>query len=123
MLFLSAIVTSCLFAVSLSELLIVSEDGIFLGTFENEYATNSVYNMYGTYGSPYSSSSIFNKYGNYGSDYSQYSPFNQYSNNGPWLMDRYGNYYGRLSINRYAVGVTDYSYKLAHRLKAMRDSM
>lgn len=111
------------FAISLADLMLVADDGTFLGTFESEYSKNSIYNQYGTYGTPYSAESIFNKYGNYGSDYSQYSPFNKYANNGPWLMDRRGNYYGRLSINKYAQGVTDYSYKLAFQLKAIRDSM
>ena len=111
------------FAISLADLMLVADDGTFLGTFESEYSKNSIYNQYGTYGSPYTADSIFNKYGNYGSDYSQYSPFNKYANNGPWLMDRRGNYYGRLSINKYAQGVTDYSYKLAFQLKAIRDSM
>lgn len=59
-----------------------------------------------SYGSKYNANSIFNQYRTYGSDYSMYSPFNKYSNNGPWLMDCYGNYYGRLSINKYAQGVT-----------------
>ena len=122
-LLLMSLFVNSLFAVSLSELRIVAEDGTFLGTFENEYSQNSIYNEYGTYGSSYSSKSIFNKYGNYGSDYSQYSPFNSYSNKGPWIMDKRGNYYGRLSTNRYAQGVTDYSYKLAVKLKALRDSM
>ena len=112
-----------IFAVSLSELRIVAEDGTFLETFENEYSKNSIYNEYGTYGSKYSTNSIFNKYGNFGSDYSDYSPFNKYANNAPWLMDRKGNYYGCLSINKYAEGVTDYTYKLALQLKTMRDSM
>ena len=120
---LLSFMTAGLFAVSLSELRIVAEDGTFLGTFENEYSKNSIYNMYGTYGSPYNANSIFNQYGNYGSDYSIYSPFNKYSNNGPWLVDKKGNYYGRLSTNKYAQGVTDYSYKLALQLKALRDSM
>lgn len=115
--------SSSLFAVSLSELMIIADDGTFLGTFENAYSANSIYNEYGTYGSPYNSKSIFNKYGNYGSDYSQYSPFNSYSNNGPWLVDKRGNYYGRLSINKYANGITEYTYRLALQLKAMRDSM
>lgn len=111
------------FAVSLSDLMIVAEDGTFLGNFTNEYNSKSVYNEYGTYGSKYNVNSIFNEYGTYGSDYSLYSPFNKYSNNGPWLMDCYGNYYGRLSVNRYAQGVTDYSYRLACQLKARRDFM
>lgn len=110
-------------AVSLGELMIAADDGTFLGTFENEYSSNSIYNKYGKHGSKYESDSIFNKYGEYGSDYSDYSPFNKYANHSPWLMDRYGNYYGRLSMNRYASNVTEYSYDLACRLKAIRDSM
>lgn len=121
-LFLS-ILASSVFAIPLSELRIVAEDGTFLGTFENEYSKNSIYNEYGTYGSKYSSNSIFNQYGNYGSDYSQYSPFNKYSNKAPSLYDIKGNFYGVLSLNKYAKGVTDYTYKLAQQLKIMRDSM
>lgn len=41
----------------------------------------------------------------------------------PLNQFRYGNNYGRLSVNRYASGVTNESYKLAWQLKAMRDSM
>lgn len=110
------------FAIPLSQLRIVATDGTFLGTFENEYSVNSVYNEYGNYGSPYSSNSIMNKYGNYGSDYSIYSPFNKYASDAPWIMDRYGNSYGRLSVNRYAAGVTRDSYEIALDLKALRDS-
>lgn len=114
-------VVSSIYSVSLSDLRIVADDGTFLGTFENEYSTNSIYNQYGNFGSPYGSKSIMNKYSNYGSDYSQYSPFNAYSNKGPWLVDKYGKRYGRLSINRYASGVTTDSYKIALQLKAIRD--
>ena len=123
LIFIIVWLVNCLFAISLSELYIVAEDGTFLGTFENEYATKSIYNKYGNYGSKYSSESIFNKYGNYGSDYSDLSPFNKYANKAPWLMDMKGNYYGCLSINKYAKGVTDYTYKLALQLKGLRDSM
>lgn len=125
-LFVFVLFLACLagtsFAVPLSQLRIVAVDGTFLGTFENEYSTNSVYNEYGNYGSPYSTNSIMNKYGNYGSDYSSYSPFNKYANDAPWIMDRYGNSYGRLSVNRYASGVTSDSYEIALQLKALRDS-
>lgn len=38
------LLVSSVFAVSLSELRIVAEDGTFLGTFENEYSKNSIYN-------------------------------------------------------------------------------
>lgn len=111
------------FAASLSDLMIIASDGTFLGNFKNQYDQKSIYNKYGNCGSKYNSDSIFNKYGNYGSDYSNLSPFNKYSNEGPWLMDRNGYYYGRLSINKYAQGVTDFSYNLAWQLKAMRDAM
>lgn len=110
------------FPLSLYQLHIEADDGTFLGTFENEYSGRSVYNQYGNYGSPYSSKSIMNKYSNYGSDYSQYSPFNQYATHAPWIVDAYGNSYGRLSVNRYASGVTNESYKIALQLKALRDS-
>lgn len=110
-----------IFPVSLSQLKIIAEDGTFLGTFEDKYSKNSIYNKYGDYGSSYSSNSIFNKYGDYGSDYSQYSPFNAYASKAPWLVDGYGNYYGRLSINKYASDVTNDSYKIALQLKALRD--
>ena len=115
-----AAVTS--FAVPLSQLRIVAADGTFLGTFESEYSTNSVYNEYGSYGSPYSTNSIMNKYGSYGSDYSSCSPFNEYASEAPWIVDKYGNSYGRLSVNRYASGVTRISYEIALDLKALRDS-
>lgn len=109
--------------VPISQLYLVADDGTFLGTFENEYASNSIFNRYGTYGSPYNSNSIFNKYGTYGSDYSQYSPFNAYTSYAPWIVDKQGNRYGRLSINKYGQDVTNDSYKLAVELKAMRDAM
>ena len=115
-------VSTSFFPISLNQLRIVAEDGTFLGTFENEYSSKSVYNQYGNYGSPYGSNSIMNKYGTYGSDYSDYSPFNKYANNAPWIVDGYGDSYGRLSINKYASGVTNDSYKIALQLKALRDS-
>jgi hypothetical protein len=33
-----------LYAISLNELRIIADDGTFLGTFENEYSSNSIYN-------------------------------------------------------------------------------
>jgi hypothetical protein len=112
-----------LYAINLNELRIIAEDGTFLGTFENEYSSNSIYNEYGDHGSKYSSVSIFNKYGNYGSDYSDMSPFNRYASNPPGLYDRRGNFYGTLSVNKYANGITNDSYNLSVRLKGIRDSM
>ena len=111
-----------IFAVSLSDLRIIASDGTFLGTFENEYSQNCIYNKYGKYGSKYNSNCILNKYDKYGDDYSNTSPFNRYANAAPGLYDRNGSFYGTLSINRYASGVTQYSYNLAIQLKAYRDS-
>jgi hypothetical protein len=111
-----------LHAINIGELRIIAEDGTFLGSFENEYSSNSIYNKYGNYGSKYSATSIFNKYGNYGGDYSNLSPFNRYASKPPGLYDRSGNFYGTLSVNKYADGVTNDSYNLAVRLKAIRDS-
>jgi len=114
---------SPIYAVSLSELRIIASDGTFLGTFENEYSQNSIYNIYGKYGSKYSSNCILNKYDKYGDDYSNTSPFNKYATAAPCLYDRQGNFYGTLTINRYATGVTQYSYNLAIQLKVYRDSL
>ena len=122
LLFILFFASTSVFPVSLNQLIIVANDGTFLGTFENEYSTESVFNQYGNYGSPYSSNSIMNKYGTYGSDYSDYSPFNKYANNAPWIVDGYGNSYGRLSVNKYASDVTNDSYRIALQLKALRDS-
>jgi hypothetical protein len=80
------------FAISISELRIIASDGTFLGTFENEYSKNSVYNKYGKYGSKYNSNCILNKYDDYGSDYSDLGPFNKYASNPPGLYDRHGNF-------------------------------
>jgi hypothetical protein len=118
------LVDTPVFAISISDLRIIAADGTFLGTLEDSrYATNSIYNKYGNYGSKYSSNCILNKYDNYGSDYSDLSPFNRYASNPPGLYDRQGNFYGTLSINRYASGVTQQTYNLALQLKAYRDSL
>ena len=55
---LSVISLSAGFAISLNQLHIISDDGTYLGSFENRYSSNSVYNEYGDYGSKYSSKSI-----------------------------------------------------------------
>jgi hypothetical protein len=111
------------FAISFSDLRIVASDGTFLGTLESKYASNSIYNKYGSYGSRYAMNCVFNRYGNYGSDYSAVSPFNRYGSKAPGLYDRSGNFYGTLSVNRYAQGVTHETYELALELKAYRDSL
>ena len=120
---LGALMSVSCFAISLTELYIVSDDGTYLGSFENRYSSDSVYNEYGAYGSPYSTKSIMNKYGNYGSEYSDNSPFNKYANSAPWIVDKYGNNYGRLSINRYTAGITNQSYQLALELLSIQNAL
>lgn len=43
LLFILFFISINVFPVSLNQLRIVADDGTFLGTFENEYSTNSVY--------------------------------------------------------------------------------
>ncbi len=80
-----------------------AEDGTFLGNFSNKYDTNSIFNKYGIYGSKYSATSIFNPYSQYGSKYSPLSPVNRYTSTPPKIFIN-GNYYGRLSSNKYVSG-------------------
>ena len=67
----------------------------------SKFAADSVLNKYGTHGSPYQSESIFNKYGDYGSKYSDSSACNPYASDPPVIVDEAGNYYGRLTVNKY----------------------
>lgn len=80
-----------------------SDHKTFLGCLNcSKYDSGSVCNKYGTHGSKYNSDAIWNSYGTYGSKYSNESPWNQYANNGPVIVDNSGNFYGRLSSNKYA---------------------
>ncbi|WP_102408722.1 hypothetical protein [Parabacteroides bouchesdurhonensis] len=75
---------------------------IFLGCINcNGYSDNSVWNEYSTYGNSNNSESIWNEYGDYGSEYSDYSPWNPYANYPPVVVDRGGNFYGYLTVNKY----------------------
>lgn len=83
---------------------------VFLGCLTcSKYDSDSVHNQYGSYGSPYNFESIFNRYGDHGSKYSNYSVCNPYANDPPVVVDRQGNYYGRLTVNRYSDPVKDAS--------------
>lgn len=111
------------FCVNWSEMYLQSPDGTFLGRFTNKYDSESIYNIYGNYGSKYSSTSVMNTYGNYGSAYSDTSPFNKYASRPPRLYDIYGNYYGEVTINKYARDVTQFTYDLALDLLALKKSL
>ena len=51
--------------------------------------------------SKHDSNSIWNKYGSYRDKYSDGSPWNSYAENPPVVVDKSGNFYGYLTINRY----------------------
>jgi hypothetical protein len=66
----------------------------------SKYDADSLLNQYGEYGNKYSSKSIFNRYSDFGNRYSQYSPCNAYTQSAPAIVDREGNFYGHLTVNK-----------------------
>lgn len=64
-------------------------------------SADSIANKHGTYGSKYSSESIFNNYLDYGSKYSEFGACNRYANDPPVIVDQEGNYYSRLTMNKF----------------------
>lgn len=79
---------------------IIAEDGTFLGTLDDSYGSNSIYNDYSEYGNDYSSDSIWNDYSDYGNDYSSQSPFNDYASDPPILL-KDGEVVGKLTTDPY----------------------
>lgn len=74
----------------------------FLGCLNcSKHDNSSIWNKYGEFGSKYNSDSIWNKYGTYGSKYNSESPWNKYSTSGPVIVDNEGNFYGKLTTNKY----------------------
>ena len=84
---------------------IIAQDGeaTYLGTFANEYSSESIFNEYSKYGSEYSSTSIWNEYSKFGGEYSQYSPFNEYSRKPPMIVKE-GKIIAYISLNTYING-------------------
>lgn len=68
----------------------------------SRYDADSVENTYGEHGSRYSSTSIWNQFSEFGSEFSNESACSEYATDPPVIVDQYGNYYGRLTLNRYA---------------------
>lgn len=82
------------------------DHAVYLGCLTcSQYATDSIHNKYSSYGSAYSSTSIFNQYSPYGSAYSVNGACNKYATDPPVIVDSNGNYYGRLTLNRYVNGL------------------
>ena len=92
-------------ATSTTALLLFGGDdhGVFLGCLNcSQYETDSVQNAYGTYGSKYSGESILNHFSEYGSQFSSDGACNKFASDPPVIVDKMGNYYGRLTLNPYA---------------------
>jgi len=84
-----------------------SDHKTFLGCLNcSKYDSGSVCNKYGDTGSKYSTNSIWNRYGDFGSKYSNNSPWNKYSSSAPVIVDNAGQFYGRLTANKYATDRT-----------------
>ncbi len=67
----------------------------------SQYDSDSVFNQYGTHGSQFSSASILNQFTEAGSKYSNYGACNPYASDPPVIVDGAGQFYGRLTVNRY----------------------
>lgn len=86
-----------------AKLIAQDEKNTFLGTFENSYASDSMFNEYGSYGSKYSSTSIWNEYGTFGGEYSTFSSFNSHTSTPPMII-KDGKVIGYLTTNKYIQG-------------------
>jgi hypothetical protein len=72
----------------------------FLGCLTcSQFDSASVENQFGK-GSAFDAESIFNHFSEYGSPYSSESACNVYATDPPVIVDRGGNYYGRLTLNQ-----------------------
>jgi len=88
----------------------------YLGCFDcSKYSAESICNKHGSYGSKHSAESIWNRHGTFGSKHSADSPWNKYStsNSVPVLVDKEGNFYGYLTINKYRDEAVDFARNLA----------
>jgi len=84
----------------------LTEEVAFLGTIEDEFAPDSIFNPYGSYGSPYAAESIWNEYGSYGGAYASSSPFNRFSTSPPVIV-KGRKVIGRLTVNKLVSGGLD----------------
>lgn len=76
----------------------------FLGCLNcSDYSSDSVWNEYSRYGF-LNDFGVWNPFGDYASPFSSYSMCNEYATDPPVIVDKDGNFYGRLSINPYISG-------------------
>jgi len=88
---------------------IIAEDGTFLGTLDNSYSSDSIFNQYSDFGKEYHSDSIWNEYSDWGNNYSSMSPFNEYASTPPILL-KDGEVVGKLTVKVFEYdGVNPYT--------------
>jgi len=83
-----------------------NEERTYIGTIEDEFTENSIFNEFGTYGSEFSSTSIWNEFGMYGGEFSTHSPFNSFTSTPPFIV-KGKKVIGRLTVNKYITGAID----------------
>ena len=81
-------------------------DHTFLGTIEDEFAADSIFNQFGTHGSQFSAASIWNTFGQFGGQFSSTSAFNSFTSSPPLLI-RDKRVIGRLTVNKLVLGAID----------------
>jgi hypothetical protein len=74
------------------------EEKTFLGTIDNSFGVNSIFNEFSKYGSKFSADSIFNEFGKFGGEFSRLSPFNNFTNTPPMIIKN-GAVIGYLTAN------------------------
>ena len=79
---------------------IIAEDGTYLGTLDDSYKSDSIYNDYSDYGNEYNSDSVWNDYSDYGNEYSSQSAMNDSASEPPELL-KDGEVVGKLTTNDY----------------------
>jgi len=79
---------------------IIAEDGTFLGTLDNSYSPDSIFNQFSDFGKEYHSDSIWNEYSDWGNNYSSMSPFNEYASTPPILL-KDGEVVGKLTVKAF----------------------
>ena len=79
---------------------IIADDGTYLGTLDDSWKTDSIYNDSGDHGNDYNSESIWNDYSDYGNEYSSQSAMNDSASEPPVLL-KDGEVIGKLTTNDY----------------------
>jgi len=78
----------------------------------DKFDVNSIWNQFGTYGNRFATNSIWNKFGTYGNKFNNESPWNKFGTKPPVVVDKDGNFYGYLSLNKYTNKRADFSLAL-----------